>query len=306
MSTLPSPFPWFGGKSRAASLVWERLGDVANYIEPFFGTGAVLMARPHPPRVETVNDADAYLCNFWRAMQAAPREVAKWADWPVCEIDLAARRDWVFKQRAELEHRMWRDTEAYDAKLAGWWVWGVSGTIGNAWKERSTHLGNAGQGVNRPSTHLGNAGQGERLFDYFEALSLRMRRVRIMCGGWERVCTSDTMLRASGAGGTGVFLDPPYFKSGDVYDGTSDANIAAQVQAWALERGQDRDIRIALCGYEGDYNMPGWDCVAWKARKGYQKAEADGSHGGHDERIWFSPGCLSNDLFGASNGGDAA
>jgi len=28
---IKSPFPWFGGKSRAAELIWSRLGDVPNY-----------------------------------------------------------------------------------------------------------------------------------------------------------------------------------------------------------------------------------------------------------------------------------
>ena len=59
--TLRAPFPWFGGKSRAAPLVWAALGDVANYVEPFAGSLAVLLARPSAPRVETVNGLDCYL-----------------------------------------------------------------------------------------------------------------------------------------------------------------------------------------------------------------------------------------------------
>ncbi len=45
VTTLKAPFPWFGGKSKVASLVWERFGDVQNYVEPFFGSGAVLLNR---------------------------------------------------------------------------------------------------------------------------------------------------------------------------------------------------------------------------------------------------------------------
>ena len=86
---LRAPFPWFGGKSRIASVVWEVLGNVPNYVEPFFGSGAVLLARPHAPRIETVNDLDGMVCNFWRAVKAAPEEVAKHADWPVIEIGRA-------------------------------------------------------------------------------------------------------------------------------------------------------------------------------------------------------------------------
>ena len=64
---LKSPFPYFGGKSRAVGLVWPRFGVVRNYVEPFFGSGAMLLGRPAPwTGSETVNDADGLLCNFWR------------------------------------------------------------------------------------------------------------------------------------------------------------------------------------------------------------------------------------------------
>ena len=86
--SLSAPFPWFGGKSRAASLIWERLGDVPNYVEPFFGSGAVLLNRPTDPGIETVNDKDGFVANTWRAIAADPDAVAHWADWPVNENDL--------------------------------------------------------------------------------------------------------------------------------------------------------------------------------------------------------------------------
>lgn len=85
MSGLRAPFPYFGGKQRAASLIWERLGAPVNYVEPFFGSGAVLLARPDEPRVETVNDVDGMIVNFWRATAANPEAVAAAADWPVHE-----------------------------------------------------------------------------------------------------------------------------------------------------------------------------------------------------------------------------
>ena len=84
---LRAPFPYFGGKSRAAPLVWERFGRCVNYVEPFFGSGAVLLACPDAqrPRVETVNDANCFLANFWRATRHDPETVANHADWPVNE-----------------------------------------------------------------------------------------------------------------------------------------------------------------------------------------------------------------------------
>ncbi len=64
MTTYKAPFPWFGGKSKVAPIVWQAFGEVKNYVEPFFGSGAVLLGRPHPPHTETVNDADGFICNF--------------------------------------------------------------------------------------------------------------------------------------------------------------------------------------------------------------------------------------------------
>ena len=87
-SELIAPFPWFGGKRRVASEVWSAMGKVDSYVEPFAGSLAVLLARPDDrwqTGAETVNDADAYLSNFWRALAADAEQVAHWADWPVNE-----------------------------------------------------------------------------------------------------------------------------------------------------------------------------------------------------------------------------
>jgi hypothetical protein len=161
---MKAPFPWFGGKSRVASLVWERFGDVKNYVEPFFGSGAVLLSRPDAPRIETVNDKDCYLANFWRAIARDPEGVARFADWPVNEADLHARHLWLVNQ-THFRELMLRDPNYYDVQIAGWWVWGICGWIGHGWCDTSKlpHVGNAGQGINRLTRqlpHVGNAGQG--------------------------------------------------------------------------------------------------------------------------------------------------
>jgi len=78
--SLRAPFPYFGGKSTVAEIIWQRFGDVPNYVEPFFGSGAVLLARPHAPKTETINDKDHFVANFWRAVKHDPDAVAHWAD----------------------------------------------------------------------------------------------------------------------------------------------------------------------------------------------------------------------------------
>lgn len=137
---LKAPFPYFGGKSRVADLVWRRFGDPQNYCEPFFGSGAMLLKRPTPGRIETVNDADGYLVNFWRAVKWSPEETASWADWPVTEMDLHARHEWLVEAMlpagatgVTLRESLRRDPAWHDPKIAGWWVWGMSCWIGSGW-----------------------------------------------------------------------------------------------------------------------------------------------------------------------------
>jgi hypothetical protein len=63
---------------------------VPNYVEPFAGSLAVLMLRPHGPKVETVNDLDKYVANFWRALSKDPDAVAAAADEPPAAAAAAA------------------------------------------------------------------------------------------------------------------------------------------------------------------------------------------------------------------------
>ena len=315
---MKAPFPWFGGKSRVSHLVWNAFGDVANYVEPFAGSLAVLLGRPSAPRIETVNDLDGLLVNFWRAVAAAPAEVAHHADWPVSEADLSARHLVLVERRAELTERLAVDAEFYDAKLAGWWVWGACAWIGSGWCDgrgpwvrgdaalrQLPHLGDAGRGINRKLPHLGDAGTGvnkpeSAAAEWIAALSARLRRVRIACGSWERVVTDVVTWRH---GVTGVFLDPPYVDGAMSYS-AGGRGISASVRDWALEAGKRKDMRVALCGYEGEHDLPGWSCVEWKARGYGNQSGDDADDNRHRERIWFSPHCDrahdQSDLFGGA------
>ena len=108
---LRAPFPWFGGKSRAAELIWSRIGvDCGNYVEPFFGSGAVWLNRPSEfSGWAVVNDIDGNLSNFWRAVRADPEAVADAACWPVNECDLHARHLWLVRNLPSLSARLMAD-----------------------------------------------------------------------------------------------------------------------------------------------------------------------------------------------------
>lgn len=298
---LQAPFPWMGGKSRVADIVWKAFGDVPNYVEPFFGSGAVLLSRPNRPKIETVNDADGLLANFWRAIRFAPDEVANHADWPVNECDLHARHLWLVENRETLTARLHGDPEFFDAKLAGWWVWGCCSWIGSEWcsgkgpwgsivdddgKRQLVHLRSAGQGINRNNS---------KIHEWFDALADRLSNVRVCCGDWSRICGPTPTFKT---GLTGVFLDPPYGEAATRSDcyAVDSMSVASDVLAWCKENGGNPLLRIALCGYEGEHDEltdRGWSVHTWKAKGGYaNQGKGQGRENAHRERIWFSPACL--------------
>ena len=330
--TLKAPFPYFGGKATVADIVWQALGDVGHYVEPFFGSGAVMLRRPHAARLETVNDADALLSNFWRAVRADPDGVAAAADWPVNEADLHARHIWLVGQRPSLTERLMGDPEFHDVKTAGWWVWGACAWIGGGWcsgtgpwaavdgvltdTRKLPHLGNAGRGVSRRLPHLGPGRgvnrqlppshdvRGAWLAEWFGELSARLRDVRVACGDWSRVC-GPSVLRAGG-GLTGVFLDPPYDLSMRARTYAHESDAASECLAWCIANGDQPGLRIVLAGYAGEHDTleaRGWRVVEWKAQGGYANlGDGRGRDNAALERLWLSPHCLgapvAPDLFG--------
>lgn len=130
-----APFPWYGGKSQAAPLVWSLLGDVMHYVEPFAGSMAVLLERPHPCNrtyySETINDLDGFVVNAWRAIQWHPEATAEAASWPVSELDKQARQIAVLKWYTEAVHERLAGSATWcDPQMAGWWLYGVCCQIG--------------------------------------------------------------------------------------------------------------------------------------------------------------------------------
>ena len=132
---LKAPFPYFGGKRSVAASVWKRLGKPTQYIEPFCGSAAMLLAAPARAALEVVCDGSGFIANFWRAVKHQPDKVAEWADYPVSHIDLGARHSWLMAQRGRIGDAMQNPDWPGDAKVAGWWLWGQCAWIGSGWCE---------------------------------------------------------------------------------------------------------------------------------------------------------------------------
>ena len=301
---LAAPFPYFGGKRRAASLVWNALGDPSGYVEPFAGSAAVLLGRPafKGRRVETLNDADGWLVNLWRSIQLSPDDVARHAWGPVAEIDYHARLAWLQERRTpDLVAWLEGDPEAHDAKAAGWWLTVVAAGIGDPWGPGPWRVVD---GHLRELPHLGNAGQGD-LAAYMQALAHRLHRVRITCGDWRRVVTPS--VSRAGAGGDGsraILLDPPYATSGDLY-AESSAGISDEVREWCVSGVEG--FRVVLCGYDHEHDDllgHGWEVIDGKAGGGAGYSVR--SDNGRRERLWLSPEAVKHEIQQGFDFGGAA
>lgn len=283
MLSPPRPFPYFGGKSRAASQVWTALGPVKRYIEPFCGSAAVLLANPHwsfgEAASELINDRNHFIPNLWRALRSDAAAVLELASAPPSEIELGARHRWLEGEgRDLLEDVDWDDPHACNTYVAGVWLYRQCVSFrSNSDLLRASH----GSGVKSPSWTAFHT----------EWLVRRLSRVQVLAGDWKR-CVTPAVLgdTPKWRPTVGVFLDPPYGGSDVDYDDNGDT--AAEVWAWAIERGDDPRMRIVVAGYDDGRELPkGWRSVSRVEWGGY--ANRSDNKNRKRERLWLSPHCLS-------------
>jgi hypothetical protein len=281
---LKTLFPYFGGKTKVAPLVWEHLGDPELYVEPFAGSLAVLLARPTDnPRTEIAVDLDGLLLNFWRSIQNEWPSVRGYLTGSVSEIDIYAKHEALLADREVVTEKLRADPEWCNPLLAAWWWEGISSWLGSGFGHRHA----------RQRPHIDRSLKGvwaTRMTDEkIEAVAARLANVILLAGDWQdawkRSVTPAIVNRFDR--GVGVFLDPPY--SGNRQAGlyAEDAHLNEQVTEWCLT--QPRHVRIVVAGYDDEYPalaQSGWTAVSWKAPNGYAQ-EANVQR--HQETLFFSP-----------------
>lgn len=301
-SKLAAPFPYFGGKSRIAPVVWQALGDPDVYVEPFLGSAAVTLSRPHSPRREILNDADGFVINFWRSIQRNSLAVARACTGPADELELLARHRWICQhaRKRRLLESIAADPRYYDPQIAGYWAWIMSIWIGSGVAEGVWHAPNDGRNhgtcIDSPKKpHLTPQGvqamgRRDRLPELFNALSRRIEHAFVVCGDWKRCFIPSDL---SGRRSLGIFLDPPYALATGRVDNIyrCEKSTTDDVHSFCRRHARRRNIRIVLAGFEGEYDLPGWRTVAWSKSPGYARTER-GVANCQRERLWISPGCL--------------
>jgi len=69
-------FGWYGGKFSHLEWLLPLLPKAHHYCEPFAGSGAVLLNRD-PAKIETYNDVDGEVVNFFRVLRDNPEELQR-------------------------------------------------------------------------------------------------------------------------------------------------------------------------------------------------------------------------------------
>ena len=313
------PFKWFGGKRRVADYVWSRFGETGSYIEPFLGSGAVFVRSPGTVKYSVLNDKDCLVANFWRAAKREPEALAEYVSDISHEAELTARHVYICERLGSLAPRVMADPDYFDLRIAGYWFYAISQVIGDdfatgtgCWGVRTADDGTKELVDSRADKAVVGIVPKQR---QWEKKKIKLEKAReitasifkklesavILCGAWERAVTP-VNFRQSGV--YSIFLDPPYSSARNMAYRT-DGDLRSGIMRWCRENGGREDRRVAVCGYDGEYNElqnSGWTMYAWKGANGFTATRKAGANENRSkERIWFSPHCLpdvSPGLFG--------
>ncbi len=233
-----APFPWFGGKGalKIKNAILQNLPPHTQYVEPFGGGASILISKGKVD-VETYNDVNRGVVNFFRV---------------ISDIDYFGK----FMARAAL---LPESREMYEEFLRTWpaihapveqairWYYiaqqSFGGMFGKSW----------GTGVTTSVTRRWRSS-----FENLPKVHDRMQQVQIECSDWR-----DILKRYSGKGYL-AYCDPPYVT------GTRKAGGYAH----ELQNSDHQELIETLLAYDGavvlsGYNSPlyapllanGWDML---------------------------------------------
>lgn len=238
---ITPPLKWHGGKHYLAPWIVEHMPKHTHYVEPFFGGGAVLLARDPEGVSEVVNDLDGQLTTFWSVLR---------------DPELFER----FRRMVEatpFSERLWKEahqrvTERCDSvELAFWFFVHCRQSLSGRRKDFAS--------ISRTRTRRGMNEQASAWLTAVEGLPqvhARLKRVTVL----NRPALD--VIRSQDGPGTLFYLDPPYLgstrTSADAY-GAYEMSEAEHVEL--LELLQRIRGKVILSGYPSelyDDLLAGW------------------------------------------------
>lgn len=183
---MKPPFSYYGGKIGMARRIAPLLPPHRTYMEPFFGSGAVLFAKPQAPN-EIINDVDRNVATFFRVLRDQTDDLID-----VCALTPHSREEFVAADLA--------DADLDDLERARrFWV-RVNQSFAKTTNDRTGWSITTARSQSVPGSILGRIGR-------FRAAAARLMHCSIEC------CDAADLIDRLATADTAIYADPPYLAS---------------------------------------------------------------------------------------------
>lgn len=228
---IKPPFTYFGGKTRIAEKIAALLPAHEHYVEPFAGSLAVLLAK-QPSAMETVNDLDGDLMNFWRVLRNQPEDLER-----VCALTPHAR--------AEAQQAEWDDREDLDDLECARRLWVRLTQCRGGHTQRRTGW----------RYYQDPRGSHSSMPDYLDAYTGRIAAAAARLRGVSLECLPaiEVVERYGRHPGCLIYADPPYL--GSVRTWTNDVAYGHEMYA----EDQHQELAAALTATRAAVVLSGYD-----------------------------------------------
>lgn len=253
---------YYGGKWKLASWVISHFPPHLNYVEPCGGAASVLLQKPRSP-LETYNDLDGNVVNFFRVLRDRPDELIRkirLTPWARAEYELSLEpcEDEVERARRFFVSSKQSINGATDGKSANWQYWTDF---------EASHRSSASHVNNDPSQDL-------------TSMASRLLGVQIEQRDYSGI------LKAYANDDALIYFDPPYV-----------TETRAQAERYALEWSNTQHIEsasllrqcagyVVVSGYACPLYSELYEAHGWVRR---DKEAQTNSGGSRIESIWLSP-----------------
>lgn len=241
---MKTPITYYGGKATLAKRIVERFPagyEAMSYAEPFFGGGSVFFAKK-PSKLETINDTNRELINFYSVIQQDFVSLEK-------EIRITLHSRSLYRDAKAV----YENPHLFTPLKRAWAVWvlanqGFSGILNKSW------------GYDRTGATMGLKLKNKRE-SFTEDYAIRLQNVSLECSDALKV------IRNRDDKSTLFYVDPPYYNS-DMghYDGYSLEDYEALLKTLTTIQG-----RFLLSSYPSSIldnyvKQHGWSAECFKAK----------------------------------------
>ena len=232
-TVLRAPFGYPGGKSRLAKKIAGILPYRDTYVEPFGGSGAVLLAR-RPSKLDVYNDRYGGVVAFYRCLKSD----TKWRDLSaLMKASIHSREEWVFCKET------WEHNTADDVERAYRWIY-----------MHAYSFGQLGRNFGRSTSGSGTlSGKLRERSAEMHGLHERLRKVQIENQDWQQCIHDYENDRAV------FYCDPPYLECvPGIYTGGFQYGDHVKLLDWAFST----PAYVAISSYPNKlYDGRDWDEV---------------------------------------------